>query len=362
MSTETPQTDDNTTDDEIVSNRSEIVFLYDARDCNPNGNPLSGADRPRMDPRTDQAVVTDVRLKRYIRDQLVDDGHSIYLANVKQEDGTSPTRDYLIKNALDVDDPEDLPENIYDEFLANAADARMFGATFSLSANGPVIDEIDDHLPQNLTGPIQFSPGKSLHPVTTNENYESLTSIVATQENKEGGGFGLDDHRIQYGVIRFSGVVDQSRAEKSNLSKTDVERLDTLIWRALKNQTLTRSKVGQSPQLYVRAEYVDGATHLGNLGEQITIDNDKVEDPSLMRSTTDAHIDVTEFVDRLADHKERIENVHVVAGDLLNITYDGVGGDDDYVYTVLENQLGEDRVHVIDVFEESRDTLPESAE
>jgi len=47
-----------------ASNRSEIVFAYDAVDANPNGNPLSGANRPRIDPQTDQAIVTDVRLKR----------------------------------------------------------------------------------------------------------------------------------------------------------------------------------------------------------------------------------------------------------------------------------------------------------
>jgi len=70
-----------------VTNRSEIVFLYDAVDANPNGNPLSGANRPRIDPQTQQAIVTDVRLKRYLRDQLDDDGHGVYIRNV-QEDGT----------------------------------------------------------------------------------------------------------------------------------------------------------------------------------------------------------------------------------------------------------------------------------
>ena len=62
---------------DTVQNRSEIVFLYDAVDANPNGNPLSGENRPRIDPVTNQAVVTDVRLKRYLRDQLEDDGHGV---------------------------------------------------------------------------------------------------------------------------------------------------------------------------------------------------------------------------------------------------------------------------------------------
>ena len=58
---------------ESVTNRSEIVFVTDAQDCNPNGDPM-GEDRPRIDPVTQQAAITDVRLKRYLRDQLRSDG------------------------------------------------------------------------------------------------------------------------------------------------------------------------------------------------------------------------------------------------------------------------------------------------
>lgn len=54
--------------DDGVENRSEIVFAYDAEDTNPNGNPLSANDKPRIDETTGTAVVTDVRLKRYLRD------------------------------------------------------------------------------------------------------------------------------------------------------------------------------------------------------------------------------------------------------------------------------------------------------
>jgi len=85
-------TDDTYADDSYdpVTNRSEIVFCYDAVDANPNGNPLSGANRPRIDPETQQAIVTDVRLKRYLRDQLDDDGHGVYVRNVKTMRASSP--------------------------------------------------------------------------------------------------------------------------------------------------------------------------------------------------------------------------------------------------------------------------------
>src|SRR6056297_1830816 len=117
---------------DTVQNRSEIVFLYDAVDANPNGNPLSGADRPRIDPQTQQAIVTDVRLKRYLRDQLEDDGHGVYIRNV-QEEGEQHTREDLLEDRLkdvnpddyDLDDEEDVAafrDAVFGEYLEQSAD------------------------------------------------------------------------------------------------------------------------------------------------------------------------------------------------------------------------------------------------
>ena len=57
----------------IVSKRSELIFLYDIKDSNPNGDPLD-SNKPRMDEETSINLVTDVRLKRTIRDYLLDYG------------------------------------------------------------------------------------------------------------------------------------------------------------------------------------------------------------------------------------------------------------------------------------------------
>ena len=53
-----------------LKNRYEILFLYEARDCNPNGDPLD-ENRPRTDPETGEATVTDVRIKRTVRDYFL---------------------------------------------------------------------------------------------------------------------------------------------------------------------------------------------------------------------------------------------------------------------------------------------------
>ena len=347
-----------------VTNRSEIVFLYDAVDANPNGNPLSGANRPRIDPQTQQAIVTDVRLKRYLRDQLDDDGHGVYIRNV-QEDGDQYTRGQLLEDRLkevdpddyDFDDDEEVEEfrdYIFGEFLNESVDVRYFGATMSVDT-----DEIyAKHLPDHFTGPVQFSPGKSMHAVNENEEYDSLTSVIATQENKQQGGFDLDDHRIQYGLIRFHGLVDEHGAADTKLTAADVERLDTLCWRAIKNQTISRSKVGQEPRLYCRVEYADESFHLGGLDRDLELDDEHSKPDEELRTVRDLTLDVTGLVDRLDRASDRIDRVRFVASDVLELSYEGELGGPALLHDALEDALGADAVEQIDVYDEQTATLP----
>jgi CRISPR-associated protein Csh2 len=347
-----------TEQDQTVENRSEIVFVYDAVDCNPNGNPLSGANRPRIDPQTQQAIVTDVRLKRYLRDQLDDDGHGVYIRNVK-EDGYSFTREELLEDRIkdidtdDYDDDEELADAVFGEFLENSADVRYFGATMSVDTDD---EEVAEALPDHFTGPVQFSPGKTLHAVNENENYNSLTSVIATQEEKEQGGFGLDDHRIQYGLIAFHGLVDENGAEDTNLSLEDVRRLDTLCWRALKNQTVTRSKVGQEPRLYMRVEYEDDSYHIGGLQRSLSLGKGSEPEDEL-RSIDDLELDVTKLVNRLESNSDRIEEVRVTASDVVEFRHGDETGGESLLYDALREAGVE--VDEIDVYDEHTETLAE---
>ena len=356
---------------DTVEHRSEIVFLYDAIDANPNRNPLSSANRPRIDPQTQQAIVTDVRLKRYLRDQLDDDGHGVYIRNV-QEEGEQYTREDLLEDrlkAVDPDDydldggegddgkgPEEFREDVFGEYLDESADVRYFGSTMSLDAENVYAN----HLPDHFTGPVQFSPGKSMHAVNENEEYDSLTSVIATQSGKEQGGFDLDDHRIQYGLIRFHGLVDEHGAEDTKLTPTDVERLDTLCWRALKNQTISRSKIGQEPRLYCRVEYADESFHLGGLDKDLTLDQEKSDPDEQLRNVRDLAVDVDEFVRRLSNASEQIERVRVVASDVLQFTHEGGLGGPELLYEALGDAVGDDTVDEVSVYDEYPETLPTS--
>ena len=344
---------------DAVSNRSEIVFVYDARDCNPNGNPLSGANRPRIDPQTSAAIVTDVRLKRYLRDQLEDDGHDIYVTARRDDPETAMTREKLLERCVDASTAEEVTADAHDDFLDAAADVRYFGATLSIDADGDSVAEaVNARLPRQFTGPVQFNPARTLHPVELNEEYNSLTSVIATDDDKEQGGFGLDDHRIKYGLIAFGGVVNENAADDTNLTATDVERLDTLCWRAIKNQTNTRSKVGQDPRLYLRVEYGADDYHIGGLERDLDLgDGSKAVDA--IRSIRDLTVDPTALIAMLADSADAIDTVHLLAGRRVTFEIDGETGGEGLLVDAIEDAVGDDTVERINP---QRRTAPPAAD
>jgi CRISPR-associated protein Csh2 len=331
--------------------RSEILFLTDAQDCNPNGNPMND-NRPRRDPETGQAIVTDVRLKRYLRDQLLDDGYDIY---VKKMGGRSYGRTTLATDVLgDITDADDLDdiEDVGAAFLEAATDVRYFGATLSFNSSD---DEEEEELrnalagafPNNYQGPVQFLPARSLNEVEENNEYDSLTSVISTGDENRQGGFGLDDKRIVYGIFPFYGLVDGESAKDTNLSVRDVARLDTLCWRAIKNQTTSRSKVGQAPRLYLRVEYDDGHYHVGDLQNLVQLDPERTADAP--RSVVDVAVDVTALVETLDEESDRIDTVHVVGNRNLTLVCEDATYSGDEIDSLLDDEYD---VHEVNPYEE----------
>jgi CRISPR-associated protein Csh2 len=340
-------------DTDTLQNRSEIVFVYDAEDTNPNGNPLSANDKPRVDETTGRAVVTDVRLKRYLRDQLDDDGMGIYIRNPSKGDYDDvPGRDELFKRVTALSE-EELNEDgldARDRFLKNAVDVRYFGATCSFSSEFQ--NKLGDEFPGQFIGPVQFSHARSLNRVVHKSEAKQLSTVVASSEGDEQGTFATDN-RLQYAVVPFHGIVNEVGAESTDLTPEDVERLDTLCWRALKNQTLTRSKKGHQPRLYLRVEYSTDEFHIGTLDDDLSLEQDKQD--TELRNITDVVLGVSDLLDALESHSEHIEAVHVKAD--RHLTVDTGGGEDrpDTLVGGLKEALDSDSVHEIEVYESGTD-------
>ena len=147
-------------------NRSELLFLYDLNDANPNGDPLD-ENKPRIDEETETNIVTDVRLKRTIRDYINskydDDIFVKEKASEKGEgiqDAKARAKDYLPNdNYESIDEAKKV---LNQEILNSCIDVRLFGATIPLDVK---IKNKNKSGSSIFTGPVQFRMGRSLHKV-----------------------------------------------------------------------------------------------------------------------------------------------------------------------------------------------------
>ena len=203
---------------------SEILYLYDAKLTNPNGDP-DEENRPRMDYERDVNLVSDLRIKRYVRDYLMDQGYDIFVSKINDKPVTAEGR---IK-ALGSSD--------MDTILKKLIDVRLFGATIPVKGDN-----------KNFIGPVQFNWGYSLNKVELLE--ASITSHFASGENNKQGSIGKD-YRVKYSFIAFSGVLSGKRAEFRKRTEDDVNIFDKAMRYAIP-ELYTRSKIGQYPRLYMR--------------------------------------------------------------------------------------------------------------
>lgn len=319
-------------DNNTVQNRSEIVFLYDAVDTNPNGDPLTEENRPRVDDYTEEAIVTDVRLKRVIRDYLDRKGHSILVkASGGEERDDKNDRYAELLEQIDEDDDED----IVDAFLDLATDVRLFGDSMAFD---------DAPTEQSFTGPVQFNFGRSMHPV--HEVTHGKTSVLAADSEDGGaGGNMFSEHRIAYAMMRFHGVIDENAATTTNLTESDLDLLEDGLWRGTRELTNTSSKRGHEPRLLLRVEYTDDEYHIGDLHRSIGL-TPQTDGPKAMRDVSHATIEFDDLLSLLENHQERIEHVDVRASRRLQVNADGEEGGPERLETVLESTLEDEAVTV----------------
>jgi CRISPR-associated protein Csh2 len=341
MSSETPTTTGTdasspTDPDDSIDNRSELVFLYDAVDTNPNGDPLTEENRPRVDDYTGEGIVSDVRLKRVVRDALDRRGETI-LIKASGETGRDDKDDRYaaIKEEMRPLMEEDGPNMTEEEaFLATATDVRLFGESMTF----------DSPISGSYTGPVQFNFGRTMHAV--NETSHGKTSVVAA-DSEEGdrteGGNMFTEYRLDYALVRFHGVINEHNAAETGLSEEDVELLEDGLWHGTRNETNTASKQGHEPRLLVRVEYAEDDWHIGDLHRSFAAEPDEMAERA-MRDVTDAIVDANEFVSLLDAHGEKIEAVHVRASRRLRVRVGDVDGGAFDLEQAMHDALGSERL------------------
>ena len=252
-----------------------MLYIYDAKLSNPNGDP-DEENRPRMDEEIN--LVTDLRLKRYVRDYFLDLGNELYVQKVEGKSVTAEERVTKLK--------WEKPEDILNRFI----DVRLFGATMPIKKNN-----------LQFTGPVQFNWGYSLNKVDVMEN--SITSTFTSKEGKSQGAMGKD-YRVKYSLIAFSGVLSGRRAERTLLREEDVMLMDKALKYAIPQQA-TRSKIGQYPRLYMRVEYKDSETVLGDYRNYLKLE--RIED---LADISEVVLKMDDLVAFLEQNKEKISKIY----------------------------------------------------
>ncbi|MEN2981331.1 MAG: type I-B CRISPR-associated protein Cas7/Csh2 [Thermus sp.] len=249
----------------MVAN-AEILYLYEAKDTNPNGDP-DAENRPRMDYVGQRLLVSDVRLKRYVRDYLLARGEDVWVRS--REDGSRTDADGRLEDLKGLYKEEtgrdagakkkDLDPEFLAWYLRRLRDVRLFGAVLPIKAEG----ESKGGTGQ-FVGAVQFDWGYSLHPV---EVYTATISSVFAGRTEGGKGehgtFGKD-HRVHYALIAFWGRVSKKRGEAVGLTSEDLQVLEKGLLEGLLEGATTRSKVGQTPRLYLRVDWKEGFRPLGD--------------------------------------------------------------------------------------------------
>jgi CRISPR-associated protein Csd2 len=259
-----------------IANRYEFVYLFDVTNGNPNGDPDAG-NLPRLDPETNRGLVTDVALKRKIRNYVALEqenapGYNIYM----QEKAILNQQHQKSWEAVGVppDEKEGYKKLPKDEAKAreltawmcsNFFDVRTFGAVMTTGVNAG-----------QVRGPVQLGFATSVEPVLPLEI--SITRLAVTTEKEAEAQSGDNrtmgrKHILPYGLYRAHGFISAKLAERTGFSEDDLQ----LLWRALTNlfehdRSAARGEMSARKLIVFKHEHP-----MGNAPAHVLFDKVKVE-------------------------------------------------------------------------------------
>lgn len=209
-----------------MNNRYDFVFLFDVTDGNPNGDPDAG-NLPRVDPETGHGLVTDVCLKRKVRN---------FVANVNED---RPPHEIYVKERAVLNkqharaydflklDPKKAKQNEVEQcrdwMCQNFYDVRTFGAVMSTKVNCG-----------QVRGPIQMAFSRSVDPIVSLEHAITRCAVATEKEAEKQDGDNRTMGRkftVPYGLFRCHGFVNPFFARQTGFDEEDLE----LFWKSLEN-------------------------------------------------------------------------------------------------------------------------------
>jgi CRISPR-associated protein Csd2 len=216
-----------------IENRYDFAYLFDVKDGNPNGDPDAG-NMPRVDAETGMGLVTDVCLKRKVRNYVLitaggKEGYDIYVKEkaVLVREHERAYKAIGAEDALKAEGKKrkggDKVEEARRWMCGNFYDVRTFGAVMSLGVNCG-----------QVRGPIQMTFARTIEPIVSLEHSITRMAVATEKEAEEQGGDNRTmgrKHTVPYGLYRSHGFVSANLASSTGFSQDDLE----VFWQALRN-------------------------------------------------------------------------------------------------------------------------------
>ena len=242
-----------------IQNRHDFVFFFDIKNGNPNGDPDNG-NMPRMDNDTQKGLVTDVALKRKIRNyvDLKHGGEPPYAIYMREKAVLNTTHSEAYTALGIKSDAKKLPREeegrkITRWMCDNFYDIRTFGAVLSLKT-APNCGQV--------RGPVQITFARSIDPIVTLEHSITRCAVATEAEAEKQGGDNRTMGRkftVPYGLYRAHGFISAHLAGQTKFDESDLN----VFWEALKNM-FEHDHSAARGEMATRGLYV--FKHEGSLG------------------------------------------------------------------------------------------------
>ncbi len=204
---------------EVLQNKIDFTVLIRVENANPNGDPLNG-NRPRTT-YTGQGEISDVCIKRKIRNRLQDMGESIFVqSSDRKTDEYSSLSERASGNIKDYKNSEEYAKKACEQWM----DVRAFGQVFAFKAG----KDKKEGVSVGVRGPVSIHQAVSCSPVDIN-SMQITKSVNSETSDKKGSDTMGTKHFVEFGLYRVKGSINVQLAEKTGFSENDARQLQEAL-------------------------------------------------------------------------------------------------------------------------------------
>ncbi|UFH60008.1 type I-B CRISPR-associated protein Cas7/Csh2 [Sulfurovum mangrovi] len=331
--------------------QSEILFLYDVKLANQNGDRMA-ENQPRFDESDNKAIVSDVRIKRTIRDYMLNQkgfnkpsgeekesyNKYIFVSNETIQLASDRAKELGVQEAAKIDGNKEAKEKIKTaneqkqlsnwDAVKKCIDIRLFGAVVPKPK-------------MEIIGSVQFSWSKSLNPTIIMPN--PITGGFGSEGN-ESKTLGMKP-AIKYGLFAVYGTINRANAQKLDTTEEDIVEMIDALWHGT-NFLKTTSK-NQKSRAFIRIVYKENSNYyIGLLDELVSIQpKEEIDLMDISDVNSYNGIDFSRLDEKLGHIKEHIQEIQIIIDeDILSIDEEGKRQSIENIFTNLLESKEQEKI------------------